>query len=321
VAHSRYKLTSPNHLYNKNNFTMKFLLPLPLLFLFCLSAAAQAEFAPIGARWFQNASIDNISGTHPLQDFYVIESEKDTLVDGLLHRKVGDYLFYQDGDKVYYRWQDSLRLIYDYGVAVGDTVRFEMFEWPGEDDIFENTLVVDNISYVPAGMDSLKRIACRIVEGQGALYTQYYTYLERMGSIRTLVEDLTYAVPLNYVPQWLRCYQDGEISYQTERFLMTAEEGEGCDYRMPNATGEVEDGIEASVFPNPVSEGVLHVQTDYAGRYIATLYNAYGQAVQVQAGLGDLRMPVGRLPAGLYRLVLRGQGDRGWLVDCGVVVR
>jgi hypothetical protein len=300
---------------------MKFFLPLPLLFLFCLSAAAQAEFAPIGARWFQNAGINNDSLIHPLQDFYVIESEKDTLVDGLVHRKVGDFLFYQDSTKVYFRWQDSLRLIYDYGVAVGDTVRFEMFEWPEEEEVFENTLVVDDISYVMAGMDSLKWIACRIVEGQGALYTQYYTYLERMGSIRTLVEDLTYAVPLNYVPEWLRCYQDDEVSYQTERFLMTAEEGENCDYRAPTSTQEPGPEIEWLVFPNPVSGGVLQVQTDYTNQYIATLYNAYGQAVQERAGQGDVQLPVAHLPAGLYRLVLRGSEDGAWLVACALIVR
>ena len=72
---------------------MKRLLSLPLFCLLCLSAAAQAEFAPIGARWFQNVGINTDSYIHPLQDFYVIESEKDTLVDGLLHRKVGDFLF------------------------------------------------------------------------------------------------------------------------------------------------------------------------------------------------------------------------------------
>lgn len=79
----------------------KWLLFLPLFCLICLSAKAQAEFAPIGARWFQNAGIVNIWNTHPLEDFYVIESEKDTLVDDLLHRKVGDHLFYQDGDISY----------------------------------------------------------------------------------------------------------------------------------------------------------------------------------------------------------------------------
>jgi len=297
---------------------MKFLLHLPLLFLFCYSAAAQAEFAPIGARWFQNAFIENIGDTHPLQDFYVIESEKDTLVDGLLHRKVGDYLFYQDSTKVYYRWQDSLRLIYDYGVAVGDTVRFEMLDGP--DEIYENTFVVEEAAYVTIEEDSIKRIECRLVDG--ALYVQPYVYLEHIGSTRTLVEDLTYSVFIpGVVEEWLRCYQDDEISYQTERFLMTAEEGEGCDYRMPNATGEIQAGVEVSVFPNPVSEGVLHMQTDYAGRYIATLYNAYGQAMQVREGQGGVQLPVAHLPAGSYRLVLRGWADGVWLAACGVIVR
>ena len=296
---------------------MKFLLHVSLLFLFCHSAAAQAEFAPIGARWFQNAAIENIWDTHPLQDFYVIESEKDTLVDGLLHRKVGDYLFYQDGAKVYYRWQDSLRLIYDYGVAVGDTVRFEMLDGP--DEIYENTFVIEEAAYVSVGEDSIKRIECRLIDG--ALYIQPYVYLERMGATRTLVEDLTYSILIpGAVEEWLRCYQDDEVSYQTERFLMTAEEGEGCDYRMPNATGDLQAGVEVSVFPNPVSEGGLHVQTDYAGRYMATLYNAYGQAVQVREGQGGMQLPVAHLPAGSYRLVLRGWRDGAWLAACGVLV-
>ena len=297
---------------------MKLILSLPLLCLFCLSATAQAEFAPIGARWFQNAFIENIGDAHPLQDFYIIESEKDTLVDGLLHRKVGDYLFYQDSAKIYYRWQDSLRLIYDYGVAVGDTVRFEMLDGP--DEIYENTFVVEEAAYVSAGEDSIKRIECRLIDG--ALYIQPYVYLERMGSVRKIVEDLTYSVFIpGAVEEWLRCYQDDEVSYQTERFLLTAEEGEDCDYRMPNAAEDQAAGVEVSVFPNPASGGVLHVQTNYAGRYTATLYNAYGQAVQVQAGQGDLRMGVRHLPAGWYRLVLRRRGDRAWLVDCGVVLR
>ncbi len=210
----------------------KCFLILPLLCLFSLLAKAQVEFAPIGARWLQNEGILNIWNTHPLQDFYVIESEKDTLVDGLMYRKVGDYLFYQDSTKIYYRWQDSLPLIYDYGVVAGDTVRFEMFESPLEDEVVENTFVVDKVEYVPTGADSLKRIECRLVDG--AIYLEPYVYLERIGSVRTLVENLTYTIPIiGAVEEWLRCYHDHEISYQTERFLLTAEEGEGCNYRTP----------------------------------------------------------------------------------------
>ena len=310
---------------------MKLLLPLLLLCLSCLSAKAQAEFAPIGARWFQNAAIENIWDTHPLQDFYVIESEKDTLVDGLLHRKVGDYLFYQDGAKVYYRWQDSLRLVYDYSVAAGDTVRFELlYGYVQEEGLLpvQNTYIVDTVSFVQAGAVSLKKVDCRLLEGYECLSFPgseafSYTYLERMGSVRGVLESIETCGPVvpGAVEEWLRCYQDDEVSYQTERFLMTAEEGEGCDYRMPNATGDLQAGIEVSVFPNPVSEGVLHIQTDYAGRYMATLYNAYGQAVQVREGQGGVQLPVAHLPAGSYRLVLRGWADGAWLAACGVLVR
>ncbi|NBC07200.1 MAG: hypothetical protein GVY26_08405 [Bacteroidetes bacterium] len=312
---------------------MKFLLPLPLLCLFCLSATAQAEFAPIGARWFQNAAIENIWDTHPLQDFYVIESEKDTLVGGLLHRKVGDYLFYQDGDKVYYRWQDSLRLVYDYGVAVGDTVRFDLlYGYEQEEGLvpIQNTYIVDTVSFVQAGSASLKKVDCSLLEGYECYDANFpdsvafsYSYIERLGSVRGVLESLNtcgLTIP-GAITEWLRCYEDEEVSYQTERFLLTAEEGEGCDYRAPTSTQEPGSEIEWLVFPNPVSEGPLQVQTDYAGRYTATLYNAYGQAVRTQEGQGDLRIAAGRLPAGLYRLVLRRRGDGGWLGARGVVVK
>ena len=269
---------------------MKRLLSLPLLCLLYLSATAQAEFAPIGARWFQNAAIENIWDTHPLQDYYIIESEKDTLVDGLLHRKVGDYLFYQDSTKVYYRWQDSLRLIYDYGAAVGDTVRFELlYGYTQEEGLIpvQNTYIVDTVSFVQSGDVSLKKIDCRLLEGYECFGPDFpgneafsYSYIERIGSVRGVLESVVTCGPTipGAVQEWLRCYQDDEVSYQTERFVLTAEEGEDCDYRMPNAAEDQAAGVEVSVFPNPTS-GRLTVE-GIAPSAPYELYDAGGRVIQ-----------------------------------------
>ena len=278
---------------------------LPIVFLCLLMTSgifAQYEFAPIGAQWIQNASIDEYDGTF-LEDYFIITSEKDTLIDSLSFRKVGDYLFYQEEKLVYYWWEDSLRLIYDYGVAVGDTVVFEMLG-----DIFqpmiENTFIVSSVTQVDAGGDTLKRIACDLIDGQ--LYVQPYVYLERMGSTRTLVEDLTTSVLVaGAIEDWLRCYKDSTVDYQTERFQQAAQNGEDC-YYVTNVE-EPYNTAPFTVFPNPLIGDQLSIDGAFSEEVFISVYNTLGREVYQTQNVLPFDFSLQEFPAGMYIRVIRNK--------------
>jgi hypothetical protein len=278
------------------NFTLLYLC-LSLCFTFL---NAQDEFAPIGAKWYVNASIEEIWETDPLQDFYTLESKSDTIINDTIHRVVGDHLFYQDGGQVYYRWQHSLRLIYDYDVAVGDTVTFEMASCTLEPDSIELvTFRVDAVSTVEVQGVPLKRVQCQWIEGAYG-YEEDYIYLERIGSVRVMIENFTNCVLVTgAVEEWLRCYQDEDIDFKTQRFLNL--DGEDCSYRNLTSLDNEPNSSSITAYPNPFRE-TIKVEWPGTRSFVLSLYNSQGKLVQQLRGEGAAIINSQHLPDGLYWL-------------------
>ena len=254
---------------------MKYILSIPFALLFVNIISAQVEFAPLGAEWVVNTSVDFDVTPEPnyLDNFYVIQSEYDTTSNGIELRRVGDYLFHQDGNKVYYMYNDTLRLIYDFGAEVGDTITFDLLG-AIESQVAKASYVVDNIELVAFDTFNLKKFSLSLV-GLGAI--SEYVYIERMGSTRVLVEDMLEVFPAGgYHLAKTRCYIENGQAYQTEwyqRFDLN-----NC--RATTSADELDISEQVVLYPNPFSERITlkssvpldHVKVHSAqGLHITTL--------------------------------------------------
>ncbi|MBN1117367.1 MAG: T9SS type A sorting domain-containing protein [Bacteroidales bacterium] len=215
------------------------------------------EFAPIGAKWYMNVSVNNGINEPALKNYYIIESKKDTLINSLNFRLVGDYPMLQVEDEIYYYFKDTLRLIYKFDVELEDSVTFNMISCMG--DIVNFDYVVTKIDSVVAREDTLKRITCQLSPLRD-INPNPYVYIERIGSIRTLIEDLADCAWIpETTPEWLRCYQDNEVHFKTDRFLYYGDND--CDYVEPVSGIQTNLNDNLTIFPNPTN-GMFEIQSD-----------------------------------------------------------
>ena len=284
-----------------------------LLFLSSIATTiinAQQEFAPIGAKWYVNNFIEETWITGFLTDYYIIESEGDTLIEGLDHRIVGDYLFHQDGDQVYYRLNDTLHLIYDFSVEVGDTVVFDLLECFGyEDKWLPITFRVSEVTEENIEGVFLKKVNCENI-GTSLYYYEEYTYLERLGSLRQLIEGyVTCATTGTAYPEWLRCYQDEEVHYQTPMFL--DQEEEDCEYVQISSTDETSVLNYLNIHPNPTANYWL-LEWEYPKKAQLQLLDIQGNLIKAQQILsGSQKISAQDLSSGLYLMKVIGDGVSG----------
>ena len=281
-----------------------------LLFLSSMATtilSAQHEFAPIGAKWYVNSDLLELGAGGYLEDFYLIESTGDTVIGNVTYRQVGDYLLYQDGEQVSYLLNDTLHLIYDFGVEVGDTVAFDMLGcyYPSDQEWKTLTFKVVEVTQEDVQGTSLKKIRCEGVEG----YLDEYIYMERVGAQRVLIEDHVGCVFIGtYIEEWLRCYEDEDILYKTPIFLF--HEGEDCDYRYITSTEEKQELIRLSIIPNPTTDYWL-LDWDYSEKAQLHLLDIQGNLIRTQAITpGQQKIPAQDLPSGVY--LMKVKGDSVW---------
>ncbi len=256
---------------------MKTSLLVTIILLFSNSLYAQSEFAPIGAVWTQNAIAYDQGGPtfHPLKDFFTIECIGDTVINNLSYRKVGEYLIYQEQDKIYNFWEDSLRLIYDFDVSVGDTVLFELIGCnysPDQASPFH--FEVTEVDQIIIDQISLKRVKCSSLIPSAF---PDYEYIEKIGSINRVVEN---TFGCSTFPEtkldWLRCYSDNEISYQSEEFLSHSESD--CEFQsLLNATTNPFNQLSFSMYPNPTENTLYFSITEKTiGLVTVQIFNTIG---------------------------------------------
>jgi Secretion system C-terminal sorting domain len=277
---------------------------LTLLLACCtLSATAQVEFAPIGAVWHYNVDVD-LNEDPPLLDYFVYESTGDTLVNNLMMRKVGPYLFYQNGDLVYYWAKDSLNLLYDFGAEVNDTLYLNLMSSCENDSIFTVPYRVVSVDQVMVNNVSLKRFRCEslfLFQNMDLFYYPF-EYIERIGSISTIV-DLSFLcfTITGGVSEWLRCYTENGEVWQTPRFEWYNQPD--CEYRATNSVGQADPVVEFKVFPNPVSTELQLAFSTQWQPLTATIADVSGRVVR-QISQPSNVLEVSDLTAGYYWLAL-----------------
>lgn len=262
-----------------------------LLFLSTIGLSAQTEFAPIGSKWVFNIETNNETfDFDPLENYFELTSRGDTLIGDKWHRQVGDYLFYQDGDEVYYLWNGRYNLIYKFDIEVSDRITFQFLDFDNE--TIDVELQVKSISNTIINGVALKRFE---FEPHFSLYNDY-VYTERIGSDRFIIENRVNSFPVTGGDhEWLRCYHFEETTYLTQKF--TDFEGNDCYYSNPTNVDNYE--IERlSIFPNPVRDVLIldKLETSNIGKYI--LYDTHGMVVQSK--ILTKQIDFSQLPTGIY---------------------
>ena len=165
------------------------------------------------------------------------------------------------------------------------------------------------LSWLPALPDSLRHLLCSY---------------NPMGSLPALPAGLTHVQVNNTSISCLPLLPDGLKSLWTSETQITCipNQPSNPDFSMtpvlPLCSAPCDSSVSTSnilaikpfnVQPNPVSE-VLQVRfsADYEANVEFRLFNSNGQVVRDLSGRGDVELPVGDLPQGIYWLEVRGEG-------------
>lgn len=249
-----------------------------LIFFLSNSLFSQTtEFAPVGAKWWYNQT----QAFEPQNSYWIYESEKDTIHDGKIFRKIlrseisstdetlydADPVFlYQEDEKLYitYDVTDTTLEYFDFTAEPGDTIRTIALY-----DINEYAIsIVDSIKTVNLSGIDFKAYYLHDAElSDRYLFNFTSVFYETIGSAAYFFPQSGIVDPPEGGP--LRCYEDDSIG------LIKYTDAETCEYIV-----STDEYISPSfnVFPNPVSdkmylygigdEDVYFVFSDITGKHI-----------------------------------------------------
>ena len=215
--------------------------------------SAQEEFAPVGAKWY------HVTSEYPIGNQVLeITSEKDTLVNGTMAKKLSFILWSQNGDIlneyfeimygddsfVYHFKNGEFYKYYDFTLEVGDsmTLFFEPFE-----NFDSVTLTVDSIAYNEFDGDTLKVIYPTY--NTADVWCKFYgPIIQRIGNTFSESNYFCNDSVFSVRGPTLLCYEDNNIKYQFSEEL-------DCKLDISNnIPNEIHSLITIS--PNPFNEYV-----------------------------------------------------------------
>lgn len=225
------------------------------------------EFAPLNAEWhFQKWSIND----DYFVDYYSAKAEHDTVLNGnystiLTYKENGtiipdaEIIISEDNGKVYYFENNSFKLLYDFTLAVGDTLTFSVpqnFHYydiscgPEPDNSILNLAQVTIDSIIPTLFDNQTLdvfYTTPLYDNSGQYFSwQLGTIIERIGSYGGLFGFSTTQC-LGGDFGHFRCYSDSILTY----YLSV----EDCNYTT-TGINNVADKLPVSVYPNPATNTI-----------------------------------------------------------------
>lgn len=213
-----------------------------------IKSYGQIEFAPQGSKWYVNE--EYCSSTEPSQfdEFEILEYEKDTTINNVEGKIIGNQIYYQEGYKVFILKNDTFRLIYDYDVKMLDTVEFYLTYC---DDRQYVKFLIDSVSPVQINNITINKFTASSLEPS---FQVNYTYYEKFGSLGTISDDDFCEVRLAcFAPKFLRCYQDNQIFFKSPFYQ---EYGDfPCDYIETTNVNNLEL-VNLNIFPNPARNNI-----------------------------------------------------------------
>lgn len=192
---------------------------LTILLVACFQIVkAQTEFAPIGATWYYSG-LETMFGD---EGYSKVTSVGDTIIDGKkirvlsneYHSSTGsvsygdDFYVCQSGDSVLYYIDGDFRLVYDFGLNVGDTLQiYSNKNYCGDSNY--GYVIIDSISYVDVNGVKLKEFYPSKTEESEFGFEG--TFIENIGATSGLFSSHCLADNIGEALGSLRCYEDSTI--------------------------------------------------------------------------------------------------------------
>ncbi|HLT94574.1 MAG TPA: T9SS type A sorting domain-containing protein [Membranihabitans sp.] len=305
-----------------------------LISLTCLSFFFQqlqaqnegVEWAPIGATWHYSYRYMST----PAVDYIVMESTKDTIVNGKNARLIegriyseggfnipatdryddGSYIIYQQGDSVFYLRENKFELLYDFSMKVGDTMNIVTPNGHNPSRGIDTLLHirVDSIGVKIVNGDTLRR---QVVSMNLEKYRSTYRF---WGEIIEGIGIETFFLPYNDLlcdlscPNPLRCYQDSTVFYKRTELA--------CDttYVFTSTEGLIPLS-EIRLYPNPVFSGSGQLSIEGPDRFTWRLRDIHGgtlyHSTRESSGKETAALPSGLSP-GMYLVEIQ-TGDQTYV--------
>lgn len=278
----------------------------------------QNEFAPIGAEWFYDEQF-TFSGD---VDYIKFTSEKDTLVNGKMCRKITKRhklicndrpeteFLYPSNDTVYFfdTIFNEFQILYVFDANAGDSWFIKVKDEILGLDSFE--IYVDSVSSLQVNEKKLK-----------VLYVTYYgndvdlpegfssTIIEKIGDVQYMFNwyPRSYVCDANYT-RGLRCYKDIDIGQYS-----TGIRG-SCDYtHVWTDIGKRNFNDKIKIYPNPTKK-YLEINCETVSEYKVEIYDIKGKFLLSTKFFNSIEiLDVSNLEAGYYVVVIRdAQGILGY---------
>ncbi|MBR5167085.1 MAG: T9SS type A sorting domain-containing protein [Salinivirgaceae bacterium] len=267
-----------------------------LLFIAVSSAVtlkAQTEFAPIGATWYCGKT-EAMWGD---EGFLKVTSADTTVIDGKkvkvlmseYHWSKGDIspwdtiYAYQTGDSVLFYFDGDFRLVYNFGLNVGDTMEIYNPENKvcGEDWLYGHVMV-KSIKTLNINGTELKEFSLAPADS----HSYYYQYIEKIGTTSQLFRADCYVgyddTFLGGLFGALRCYEDTEIGHYQVYDDMA------CDSLYQYDWTEYNRWRDSMLRVDVIDKEYLEVKIFYSQSDKAVVVDTHGSCVQSVINVSDV---------------------------------
>lgn len=271
-----------------------------LLFLFILFYASKAfsqntGFAPVGATWHYKVMHSIIEE----RMLIVLKSEKDTVINNSICRKIGVTNFYNNGqkklapviikdsfNKIYLWNEDKFHLALDFNSTTGDKWVIGNLWADTAYVISTDSVKIDNIFY--------KRLVVNYHNNK----TYRDTFISTIGGMHSLLPP-----SLNTVPKFqmynLNCYQDSSIFLKRE---VTCDTMDG----MTIGIAELDRQQSNILYPNPCKDFIVYKGLkNYTEKARISVVNIQGKLMlQYYNYSPEGKIDISMLPTGVYSLTI-----------------
>jgi len=288
---------------------MKKIVLVSLLIMLCGASFAQ-NWYPAGATWTFD---DQYLVSYSAHGYVKYSVGNDTVINDTVaklininavayngNESVGDPLIvHESNSRVYYWTGERFKLMYDFNLNAGDTLKTEVLYIDYCDSV--SPVIIDSVSLVNINGINLKvqYISYTPYNWEFLVETRSERIVERIGSERNFIYTPKCEYGDHFAYTGLRCYNDNDISYKNEWWDTHYSDVE-CDSVINAHVQEVPDNM-FTVYPNPTDDFVTISDDGQNGEaFCAELYNSLGEKLYITTAECSVSFNMEIYPAGLY---------------------